>query len=260
MVGSGGVGLPSFSESDLMAALLAEDTERSASEPDIAAGIVEQMLHMEMQPLPRSIRVRIRDVIARVEPASVVEVGAGIGHLSAWLYDLWNVESGPKKYLMVEEGSRFAVVLKRLTDRHGSPEWAKIVVSPWLTLAAQSLAAAASSASSEGQVLPDSHDSSAVTIALPVDAIIIHPSESGTVANIEAALSLLSVGGILLTPEPLVPTADVGLAEPGAPLTKGQQQVEEFNAWISLVKGSEATHSIGFVECTGGTLVAFRRR
>jgi len=260
MAGSGGVGLPSFSESDLMAALLAEDTARSAAEPEIAAGIVEQMLHMEMQPLPRSIRVRIRDVVARVEPGSVVEVGAGIGHLSAWLYDLWNEESAPETYVMVEEGSRFAVVLKRLTDRHGSPEWSKLFVSPWLTLAAESLAVSAISASLEGQFIPPSDDSSTTSLVLPIDAIIVHPSASGTVSNIEAALPLLSVGGILLTPEPLVPSADVGEPVPGASLTKGQAQVAEFNAWISLVKNCETTHSIGFVECTGGTLVAFRRR
>ena len=72
--------------------LLSEDTERGDSEPAIAAGIGEQMLHMSLRPLPRSMRARIRDISGRVPANNAVLIGGGIGHLSAWLLDLFSLE------------------------------------------------------------------------------------------------------------------------------------------------------------------------
>ena len=53
---SNGTGLPQMSDSDVMAILLSEDLERDQSEPEIASSIGEQMLHMDIPLLPRSVR------------------------------------------------------------------------------------------------------------------------------------------------------------------------------------------------------------
>jgi hypothetical protein len=88
--------------------LLSKSEVLSRNEPEVAANIGEQLKHMELQSLPLSVRRRIRDVIARVKPQNVVEVGAGIGHLSAWLYDLWQDEElQPERYVLVEGGGKF---------------------------------------------------------------------------------------------------------------------------------------------------------
>ena len=89
-VGDRSHGLPMRSDSDIMAILLSEDEERDQSEPEVASSIGEQMLHMDIPLLPRSIRARIRDVCSRVSPKNAVIIGGGIGHLSAWLFDLWS--------------------------------------------------------------------------------------------------------------------------------------------------------------------------
>ena len=81
---SGG-GLPQFSQEEIMSNLLSASEERDDQEPEIAANITQQMLHMELEPLPRSMRSRFRDVVERLAPKNFIEVGAGIGNLSACL-------------------------------------------------------------------------------------------------------------------------------------------------------------------------------
>ena len=78
-----------MSEREMFDRLLSDDSERGDSEPPIAAGIGEQMLHMDLRPLPRSMRARIRDIAARVPARNALLIGGGIGHLAAWLLDLW---------------------------------------------------------------------------------------------------------------------------------------------------------------------------
>ena len=75
--GSSGPGLPQMSDYDVMALLLSENQERDQSEPEIASSIGEQMLHMDIPLLPRSVRARIRDVCSRIEPRNVTLVGGG---------------------------------------------------------------------------------------------------------------------------------------------------------------------------------------
>ena len=41
-------------------------------------------------PLTRAFRVKIRDISSKIPARNVVLVGGGIGHLAAWLLDLWN--------------------------------------------------------------------------------------------------------------------------------------------------------------------------
>ena len=85
--------LPMMTEKDMLSLLLSTNTELGESEPEIAASIGEQMLHMNLSPLPKSIRVRIRDICSRVPPGNATLIGGGIGHLSAWLFDLWGTTS-----------------------------------------------------------------------------------------------------------------------------------------------------------------------
>ena len=69
---------------DALAALLAQDPELPRGEPEISASIGAQLEHMELNSMPTSLRRRIRDIIARVQPKRVCEVGSGIGHMGAW--------------------------------------------------------------------------------------------------------------------------------------------------------------------------------
>ena len=92
-----GKGLPQMSDSDVMSRLLSENLDRDQSEPEVASSIGEQMLHMDIPLLPRSVRARIRDVCSRIEPRNATLVGGGIGHLSAWLFDLGPIVARRKK-------------------------------------------------------------------------------------------------------------------------------------------------------------------
>ncbi len=62
----GGIGLPTMSQKEMFEQLLGDDESRSDSEPEIAAAIGEQMIHMDLKPLPRSIRKRLRDITGRI--------------------------------------------------------------------------------------------------------------------------------------------------------------------------------------------------
>ena len=65
---------------DALAALLANNPEQPRDEPEVAASIGAQLEHMELDAMPTSLRRRIRDIISRVQPARVCEIGSGIGH------------------------------------------------------------------------------------------------------------------------------------------------------------------------------------
>ncbi len=77
----GGIGLPTMSQKEMFEQLLGDDESRSDSEPEIAAAIGEQMIHMDLRPLPRSIRKRLRDITGRIPARNVVIIGGGIGCL-----------------------------------------------------------------------------------------------------------------------------------------------------------------------------------
>ena len=259
--GGSGFGLPQMSEREVLDRLLCEDTERGDSEPDIAASIGEQMLHMSLRPLPRSMRARIRDVCARVPARNAMLVGGGIGHLSAWLLDLWcgdpvnppeKPPPHPESFRIVEPGGKFAVIIDRLIRRHGAEDWAQIVQTPWAELAAEAATWSAASAS-----LPDL--AGTYSVPLPQDLIIIDAPEAERAATAATAFELLSPGGVMLVQEPEVPTGDVGLPSSPSRMTPAQRKVESFNAWIEFVKHISENHSLGFVELTGGTLAVVRR-
>ncbi len=122
------LGLPQITEIELMRRLLSEDLDTDLEEPAVAAGIGEQMLHMGMRPMPRSMRARIRDTCSKLPAKNAILIGGGIGHLAAWLLDLWcggmDGENSPRNarpetFRIVEPGSRFGVIIDRLIRRYG---------------------------------------------------------------------------------------------------------------------------------------------
>jgi len=260
--GDSGFGLPQMSDSDVMGVLLSEDSARDQSEPEVASSIGEQMLHMDIPLLPRSVRARIRDVCSRLNPSNAILIGGGIGHLSAWLFDLWcddspgpGGDSGkpPESFRIIEPGTRFRVIIDRLIRRYEAEDWAQVVSSTWQEVFAESASARASNLS-----IPESAIDSIIPMQL--DLVIIDLPEEDRVAAADAAFELSSPGGLVILLEPKVPTGDVGdlseLVEP----TPAQLKVKSFNSWIELVQRVNSEHSIGFADLSGGTIVAFLKK
>jgi len=257
----GGIGLPTMSQREMFEQLLGEDESRSASEPEIAAAIGEQMIHMDLRPLPRSIRKRIRDISARIPAKNVVIIGGGIGHLTAWMMDLWcgnpadpeSVGSGrPNSLRVIEEGGKFGVIIDRLLRRYDASNWAQVISDPWPEIAAETESWNAANAT-----LPDIAKSA--PLPQPIDLVIIDLPEVERAKVASSAFNLLSPGGVVMVLEPQVPTGDVGEPEQGSEMTQAQQVVASFNEWIEFVQSVNSNHSAAFVELAGGTLGVFLR-
>ena len=257
----GGIGLPTMSQREMFEQLLGDDESRSASEPEIAAAIGEQMIHMDLRPLPRSIRKRIRDISARIPAKNVVIIGGGIGHLTAWMMDLWcgnpadpeSVGSGrPDSLRVIEEGGKFGVIIDRLLRRYDSSNWAQVISDPWPEIAAETESWNAANAT-----LPDIAKSA--PLPQPIDLVIIDLPEVERAKVASSAFNLLSPGGVVMVLEPQVPTGDVGEPEQGSEMTQAQQVVASFNEWIEFVQSVNSNHSAAFVELAGGTLGVFLR-
>ncbi len=85
--------------------LLGKDDAQPRDEPLIAANIHEQLRHMGLSTWSISIHRRLRDALARQHPSTVLEIGAGIGHRSAWLLDLWErSQHSLSHYTLIEQG------------------------------------------------------------------------------------------------------------------------------------------------------------
>lgn len=252
-----GLGLPQMSEREMFEMLLSEDDSRTSDEPEIAANIGEQMLHMGLSPLSRSIRTRIRDICSRIPAKNVILVGGGIGHLSAWLFDMWCSEdnrniSHPNSFTIVEEGGKFGIILNRLISRYDADSWSKVIVKPWNEITAESTSWFASNAASN-DITPFS------LIPLPVDLIVIDLPENDRVDALINSLDLLSPGGIIIVKEPEVPTGDVGEIKGDSETTQAQEKVLYFNKWIKSIRDFSLNNSLSFVELTGGSLVILRK-
>ena len=257
----GGIGLPTMSQREMFEQLLGDDESRSASEPEIAAAIGEQMIHMDLRPLPRSIRKRIRDISARIPAKNVVIIGGGIGHLTAWMMELWcgkpadpdSVGSGrPDSLRVIEEGGKFGVIIDRLLRRYDASNWAQVISDPWPEIAAETESWNAANAT-----LPDIAKSA--PLPQPIDLVIIDLPEVERAKVASSAFNLLSPGGVVMVLEPQVPTGDVGEPEQGSEMTQAQQVVASFNEWIEFVQSVNSNHSAAFVELAGGTLGVFLR-
>tara|TARA_B100000902_G_scaffold324884_1_gene319253 strand:- start:317 stop:1132 length:816 start_codon:yes stop_codon:yes gene_type:complete len=259
--GNGGFGLPQMSESEMLERLLSEDPERTDIEPKIASSIGEQMLLMGLRTMPRSLRSRIRDIVSRVPLGNAILVGGGIGHLSAWLFDLWcgdpasqddSSKVKPDSFIIVEEGARFGVIIDRLIRRYNAEPWSRVIAKPWIEITAEVTSWSAASASLPSSARPSD-------IPLPVSLVIIDLPDSERPAASSSAFDILSPGGIMIVPEPEVPTGDVGTPSEGEEPTDAQIKVMAFNQWISFVKEVSVNHSVSFVELSGGTLAVIRR-
>ena len=71
--------------SDILSHLMSKDGQQPRDEPEIAANIGQQLQHMGLTTWSISIHRRLRDALVRLSPQSVLEVGASIGHRTAWL-------------------------------------------------------------------------------------------------------------------------------------------------------------------------------
>ncbi len=257
----GGIKLPQISERDMFAMLLSEDEERGDEEPAIASGIAVQMKHMELDPIPFSLRARIRDICARIPAKNVVLIGGGIGYLAAWLLDLWCGDPAnppkeepprPDSFKIIESGGKFGVIINRLIRRHDADSWTQVITKHWHELVAENASWSAATAT-----LPESANPS--QLPTNIDLVIVDVPEYERVYTASSAFEMLPKGGIMIVQEPDVPTGDVGVAEPGQELTDEQKTVESFNSWIEFVKAVSESHSLGFVELLGGNLAVFRK-
>jgi hypothetical protein len=261
MSGTGGFGLPQMSEREMFEKLLSEDSDYSDNEPVIAANIGEQMLHMDLIPLTRSFRVRIRDITSKIPAKNVVLVGGGIGHLAAWLLDLWTGDpanppveprSRPESFRIIEPAGKFGVIIDRLIRRHSAEQWSQILTRPWQEITAEtfSWSAATTALPSTAQPSP---------LPQPIDLIIIDTPEIDRPSATLAALQVVSIGGFILIKEPEVPTGDVGTPEDGQEPNEAQKKVNSFNQWMEIIHDCNIHHSMAFAELSGGTLAVIRR-
>lgn len=232
----------------VLAHLLSPDDSRSRDEPEIATNIGVQLKHMGLSTWSISILRRLRDAIGRLKPESILEVGAGIGHRSAWIYDLFvSDDSTPKRFQMVEDGAKFSVILRRLMLRHDAESYTSIVVGNLDALVAETNAwhAASSTGLEVGNPpLESSHD-----------AIIVDGISENRARNVEALLPFLSPSGVLFTVEPDMPLGNVEEDD-----KEGMLVVDGFNQWMEFIKSANESHHIAFMPLFGGTLVALTKK
>ncbi len=223
--------------------VLSKSDETQRDEPEVAATIGTQLLHMNLESLPIALRRRIRDIGWRIEPNSVIEIGAGIGHLSSWMMDLWSEEQHPKNYFLVESGGKFGVILKRLVDRYEASDWAEVIVGDWREIISQFQS---QKTSGKNTLMPSLTE----TLTNGVDMIIVDVGWKNHNDCIIASLPLLSECGILVCAEPEVPLET----------ETNSEKIAQFNEWISLVKMVNSTHQMGFVPLFGGTVIGITRK
>ena len=226
--------------------LLSRNEELPREEPEVSRNIGEQLKHMDPTSWPVTLRRRARDLVARKEPTTVVEVGAGIGHLSSWLFDHWTTGGKqPARYQLVEEGGKFGVILKRVIDRYEAHDWAEVVIGDWNSIVSDSKAWHAANAT-------DQAATGAGKSPLPksIDLIILQSDHSRLLERLMASMPLLTKKGLLITAEPEVPMGE----------DADQAQVDSFNQWMEFIKMIQSSHEVGFVPMYGGTLVGITRK
>ncbi len=237
-----------------MAALLSKNPDLVREEPDVAASIGAQLEHMELESMPTSVRRRIRDVVSRVEPTRMCEIGSGIGHLSAWLFDHWEGNAHPEHFDMIEAGGKFGVILTRLIRRFNAEDWAHVRVGDFESMRAEN-----DSWNAANTTIGEVAATSSPPLWSPYEIAIVDVGEAGKVNAIRGALELVIPGGLILTSEPEVPSADVGDIPASGPLNPEQERVVAFNEWTQYITEIANTHTVGFVPLFEGTLVGIIR-
>lgn len=238
----------SSDRAEVLAHLLSKDEKQSRDEPLIAANIGEQLSHMGLDGWSISVIRRVRDAIGRIQPARLLEVGASIGHRSAWFYDAAErFETPMTAYTLVEPGNKFAVILHRLRTRYGAESWSSIVVGDPKQLAAEHRAWTVAAAT--GMEIAETPFETAY------EAIVVDGPQQSRASTVRQYLPLLSSGGVLLTTEPSHPTGEVDEED-----AEAMKVVHAFNDWIELVKETQPTHHLAFMPVFGGTVVAWMPR
>ncbi len=243
----GGDNNSSIPRSEILPYLLSKESDLSRDEPEIASNISEQLQHMGLSTWSQSVIRRLRNAIHKIKPKRVIEVGAGIGHRSAWLLDLFTSDTTPERYDLVEQGNKFAVILHRLRARYDAEDWCNIVVGEVNSLVAETNAWSAASAT--GLEVGDS------PLATKANVIIVDSKIEFLAESIECLFPLLVDGGVLFTCEPPVPSGDVDEND-----VEMMKQVDGFNDWIKLISKTQQTHNIAFTPLFEGTLVAFLKK
>lgn len=237
----------SLSRSDILPYLLSKESELSREEPEIASNISQQLQHMGLSTWSQSVIRRLRNAIHKIKPKRIIEVGAGIGHRSAWLFDLFTNGEKPQRYDLVEQGSKFAVILHRLRTRYDAEDWCNIVVGEVNSLVAETNAWSAASAT--GLEVGDS------PLAPKANVIIVDRKIEHLADSIESLFPLLVDGGVLFTCEPPVPSGDVDEND-----EEMMKHVDGFNDWIKLISNTQQTHHVAFTPLFDGTIVAFLKK
>ncbi|MDP6869813.1 MAG: hypothetical protein QGI21_03465 [Candidatus Poseidoniaceae archaeon] len=220
----------------LSAALsVAKDLNRD--EPEVAANIGIQLEHMGLETWSISVRRRIRDSMNYIQPKKIIQTGAGIGHLTAWLLDYFSTKNIVEKFQVVEEGNRFAVILSRLQERFSKINM-QVKVGKLSLLAAEHKAWAITR-DGEPPLLENA------------DVIIVNSSLKNLADEVRMMLSHLNENGVLLTVEPVPPVGERDEEDP---------EVVGFNSWMELVKDTSETHHIAFAPLFGGTIVAWLKK
>lgn len=231
--------------SELLVHVLANDPQQPQDEPLIASNINEQLQHMGLSTWSISLQRRVRDALGRLQPKTLLEVGASVGHRTAWMLDLFEREERTLQALtLVEQGGKFGVILKRLLQRYDAIDWSKVVVGDPGRLAAEhqawSLAAATGAELSQTPFEP------------AYDAIIVDGPSPARAELVSTYLPLLQPNGVLFTVEPDMPTGEVADDD-----EVGMALVNGFNRWIELISDTQSSHHVAFMPLFGGTLVAW---
>ena len=237
----------SISRSELLGHFFGKPAELSRDEPEIAANINQQLQHMGLSTWPISVIRRIRDGIYKISPNFVLEIGGGIGHRSAWLLDLFDNQATPKQFDIIEQGNKFAVIIKRLVDRYKASEWTNIKVGDLQTLAAETIAWKAATISGL-----DSGDAPLIT---NYDVIIVDEQPEALAKTIQSCLPLLSHNGVMVTTEPMVPTGEIDEEDESK-----MALITGFNDWIELIKSTQQEYHVAFIPVFEGTIVAFLKK
>ena len=233
---------------EILAYLMAKDTQQPRDEPEIAANIHAQLQHMGLSTWSISVHRRLRDAVARLRPSTVLEVGASIGHRTAWLLDQFErADARPATLTLVEQGGKFGVILQRLLQRYEAMSWASVVVGEPEQLAAEHQAWQLAAATNQ--------ELSQTPFEREYDVIVIDAPSPNRASLVASYLPFLAKNGVLFTVEPDMPSGEVDEDDEA-----GMALVNGFNRWIEVVAESKETHHLAFMPLFGGTLVAWLPR
>tara|TARA_B100000287_G_scaffold416833_1_gene451975 strand:+ start:22 stop:702 length:681 start_codon:yes stop_codon:yes gene_type:complete len=221
----------------ILPAVLSAAKDLDRDEPDVAANIGIQLEHMGLETWSISIRRRIRDSMKHLEPKKIIQTGAGIGHLTAWLLDYFSNSNHVREFQVIEEGNRFAVILSRLSERYSEVPM-DIKVGKISLLGAEFKAW---KISGEGDP----------PLLEKADVIIVNAIMQNLASDVKILLNHLDDNGVLFTVEPDPPIGDREEDDP---------DVVGFNSWMDLVKETSETHHIAFAPLFGGTIVAWLKK